>query len=97
MWGAQVASMRRLVKIMERGNYEPTILIFRCWVRGDLREAIKQPMMLQDRLYKELIGITNDLQVTSAENNGSHYVEITGGSTSLQMKPNSRNTNGTES
>lgn len=65
VWRAEAgAAMRALVEIMERQNPQPSFLINKARVSVDLREAIPQPEMLQNRLNEKYVCVTNNPQIT---------------------------------
>ena len=58
------AAMRALVEIMERQNPQPSPFINKAGVGVDLREAVPQPQMLQNRLDEKQNRITDNPQIT---------------------------------
>jgi len=71
VWWTEITSMRRFDIIMVGANYESPFFINIARVCSDLREAIPNPMMLQNCFNKESICIAHNLQLTPEHNSNA--------------------------
>lgn len=62
--GADAAAMRTGGEVMAGEDPQPPLFIHNTRVRIDLLEALQQPMMLQNRVYKELVCVAHHPQIT---------------------------------
>ena len=70
VWRAEIPSMRAHIVGVERENPKPSLLINKARVGVDLREAISNPMMIQNRLDEERVRIAKNPQIAPESTSG---------------------------